>query len=43
MMAINTTLNATLEKLKDRYAQLEPGDRIAMSALAAAVASEEML
>lgn len=33
MMAINTTLNATLEKLKDRYAQLEPGDRIALSAL----------
>jgi general secretion pathway protein M len=32
-MAINTTLSATLEKLLDRYAQLEQGDRIALSGL----------
>jgi general secretion pathway protein M len=32
-MAISTTLNATLEKLLDRYAQMEPGDRIALSGL----------
>jgi general secretion pathway protein M len=32
-MAITTTLNATLEKLLDRYAQLAQGDRIALSGL----------
>ena len=32
-MAISTTLNTTVEKLKDRYAQLEERDRIALNGL----------